>query len=352
MKKIHKTISLFCGLLLAVQTSFAGDTATVNVKEGASIKDSSNTITGVDRIVITVRELDTMLDFYLSATNFKLESKTKSTANQALDRLYGQRGVSYRSAVLSAPNMRLELIEYLHNDNADTPLTDMPVQGPGMTHTCYQSPIEDPGYDKFVAAGIKLLTRGDTPVDIGGYGVTYAYGYDPEGNVLELEQLDQKFLSDRNYDSAWSVQASPMWLSQVALVTPDLSALTNYYEKVLGFAPYRTGSYKDNEKLDAITNIDNLALSAAWFKLDGPSKVMEIWQYTNPVTERPSTPRSPDSLGYHFSLSVDDIDQEYLRLKKLGIEFLSAPQRVNNDRLVFARDIDGNIYSLRQAIKK
>ena len=27
-------------------------------------------------------------------------------------------------------------------------------------------------------------------IDLGGYGVTYAYGYDPEGNMFEMEQLD------------------------------------------------------------------------------------------------------------------------------------------------------------------
>ena len=35
-----------------------------------------------------------------------------------------------------------------------------------------------------------MLSRGEGPVDLLGQGVTYAYAYDPEGNMLELEQLD------------------------------------------------------------------------------------------------------------------------------------------------------------------
>ena len=41
-----------------------------------------------------------------------------------------------------------------------------------MTHTCFQSPGYDSGWDKFVAMGIDPLSRGDQPIDLGGYGIT------------------------------------------------------------------------------------------------------------------------------------------------------------------------------------
>ena len=156
--------------------------------------------------------------------------------------------------------MLLELTEY--SNNADKTIADMPVQGPGMTHTCYQSSIAKPGYDKFVDAGTRLLTRGDKPVDIGGYGVTYAYGYDPEGNMFELEQLDSKILAHSGYDSSWSDLGHEMWMSQVALVSHDLKKLMDFYQQVLAIKPYRKGSYANNAKLDQIANITDLSLSA------------------------------------------------------------------------------------------
>ena len=66
-----------------------------------------------------------------------------------------------------------------------------------MTHTCFQSPNYDSGWDKFVAMGIDPLSRGDQPIDLGGYGITYGYAYDPDGNMIELEQLDGRIVRAR-----------------------------------------------------------------------------------------------------------------------------------------------------------
>ena len=62
----------------------------------------------------------------------------------------------------------------------------MPPKGPGMTHTCYQSPEWYSSYEKFKANGADILSRGDQPIDLGGYGVTYAYAYDAEGHMMEI----------------------------------------------------------------------------------------------------------------------------------------------------------------------
>jgi len=53
-------------------------------------------------------------------------------------------------------------------------------------------------------------------------------------------------------------------------------------------------------------------------------------------------------LGYTYSLEVDDIQAEYKRLLSLDVDFISEPQMVGGFWQVYARDIDGNIFSLRE----
>lgn len=320
----------------------------IEVDKTATIADSKTTIMGINHISISVVDLDKMLKFYQNSTGFELIKREKVSGSQVADTLYGRVGIEYEVATLKAPNMLFELIEFAHNKSAE--ILTMPVQGPGMTHTCFQSPKSDSGYDKFVKQGAKILSRGDKPVDLGGYGVTYAYAYDPEGNMFEMEQLDGKLLTRSGYDNTWAELNYRMWMSQVALVTHDIHKLMSYYQKVLGFKPFRVGDYSNNKKMDAITNIDNLALQAGWFKMNKKSKVIEFWQFKNPKTNQNRKERNVSDLGYSFSLEVSDIQREYKRLLELGADIISEPQLLGEFWQVFVRDPDSNIYSLRQSI--
>jgi len=335
-------------LVFVCLTVFTMEAISFEVRKDANIKDASGGIIGLNHIALSVKDLDRALDFYQKGSGFELLSREVVSGNAAADALFAHSGIEYEVAVLKAPNMLFELTEFKHN--ADVPLTQMPAQGPGMTHTCFQSPKHDSGYDKFIQAGAKRLSRGTTPVDLGGYGVTYAYVYDPEGNMLELEQLDGQVLARAGYDKAWQDIGESMWMSQVGLATHDLDRLMNYYQQVLGFEPYRKAELKDNEKLNDITNIDDLELKVGWFRLNQTSKVLEIWEYENPPTPKFEGERALTALGYSFSLEVDDIQAEFQRLKAQGVALVGTPVQLGNFWQVYARDPDGNIFSLRQVI--
>lgn len=245
--------------------------------------------------------------------------------------------------------MLLELTQFSNQASAE--LTKMPPQGPGMTHTCYQSPSWNSGYDKFLNSGADLLTRGDQPVDLGGYGVTYAYVYDDEGNMIELEQLDRSAFKRDGVDSLW-LEKNPMWMTQVALISPDLENLVAFYQKVLDIPPYRMGQYgyENSRKFDDIVDMDDFEFKAAWFRMDRGSKMLELMQYVNPI-ETPDITQinSPTDLGYSFSIEVEDIQAEYVRMKDVGVKFLSEPLILGEFWMTFANDVDGNVFSLRQA---
>jgi catechol 2,3-dioxygenase-like lactoylglutathione lyase family enzyme len=317
-------------------------TAFCQVDPNSRISDSPTSIIGFNHIGLSVQNLREMVKFYEEATGFEIVKREKVNRSKNASLLLGIDTLSYETVTFKAPNMLLELTQYSNQQNAQ--ISKMPPQGPGMTHTCYQSPSWESGYDKFKNAGAKVLSRGDTAVDLGGYGVTYAYAHDPEGNMFEMEQLTKARMDAYGV----VVPDHPMWMTQVALISPDLKSLADFYRKVLEINPNREVVLSGNARLDDIAGIDGVVLSASWFIMDGPGKMIELMQYENPKTPNTVSKKNPTDLGYSYSFEVEDIQQEYNRMKDLGVDFISAPKVLGEFWMVFANDADGNVFSLRQ----
>ena len=313
----------------------------------ARVADSPHSILGVIAIIISVSNLDAALVFYQAATPFELIKLDEIANDPAADTLFGSEGAQFRRAVLRAPNMLIELLEFKQNNGLAT--SKMPIEGPGMTHTCYQTPAAKSGYDRFKSAGADILTLGDAAIDLGGYGVTYAYAHDPDGNMLEMEQLDPPVLDHMGYNQSPVLQNAEMWVTQVCLVSADIDRLLAFYAELLGIAPSRRVEVKNNKKAAAIGGASSVHILGAWFQLDTHAKVLELWQYMEPKTPALRELKRPTSLGYSFVIEVDDINREYERLQTInGVSFISEPVVFDDFIGAYARDIDGNVFCLRQ----
>jgi len=310
-----------------------------------SMLDSPTSIIGFNHIGISVIDLDKMIEFYQSATDYSVIRRYKVEDDAAANTLFGIDSISYETAVLQGPNMLLELTEFEHQLDS---ISKMPFYGPGMTHTCYQGPVDQPVYNKYKAAGAEILSRGEGPVEVSSYMVSYAYAYDPEGNMMELEHMPDVLIK-LAIGTEWA-RENPMWMTQVALISPDVKRLASFYEDVLEIEPYRTGIYGPSEFMDAIVDADSVIANSAWFGMDTQGKKMEMMQFINPITTARHLPRKLTDLGYSFSFEVADIQAEYARLQKNGIHFFSTPQKMHDFWMVFAQDPDGNTFSLRQII--
>ena len=316
----------------------------------AVLVDSKTNIRGVNHIGLSVQNLDRAIEFYTGATGFEC-IHTESFENDAsADTLFAHSNIKLRTAVLRAPNWVLELSEFKHNDSAT--LTDMPVIGPGMSHTCYQSPSSKPLFDKFAAQGARFVNRYGKPVFSPTYGVSYVYAHDPEGNLIEMEQLDtEELLRHAGYLDNFDKQNQSIWMTQVSLFTPDRDRLMQFYHSIFKTNPHRVVEVPVGDFADHLFDIDNAQVKIGWFRLNRQSKVMEILQFIDPPTPEKRPERQPSDLGYSFSLEVSDIQTEYQRLVALGVEFFSQPVKLGRFVQAYARDIDGNIFSLRQPVE-
>lgn len=311
-----------------------------------SMLDSPTTFIGFNHIGISVLDLDKMVDFYKEATGYKVVRRYKVENNEVANKLYAQDSMVYERAILKGPNMLLELTEFA--DQPDSVSIEMPFYGPGMTHTCYQGPIDKPVYDKFKKAGADIISRGEGTVEVSSVRVSYAYAYDPEGNMMELEHMPN-ILVGMAVGKKWAAQ-NPMWMTQVALISPDINKLVDYYKDVLEIEPYRVNTYGPHPLIDEVVDHDSVRFEGAWFGMDTQGKKLEMMQYTEPVTQQRPKPMRLTDLGYSFSFEVEDINKEYIRLKEKGVAFVSEPGRMDDFWMVYAHDPDGNIFSLRQIV--
>lgn len=163
----------------------------------------------------------------------------------------------------------------------------------------------------------------------------YAYLRDCDGIMFETEHLVEPQF------------AGPVWLAHVALVSPDLDRLVDFYENLLGFKANRRTNKAAGPTFDDVADYDDVHIRAAWFDLS--NMILELWQFVNPVTPAPGAPVPFEKIGYtKVAFEVSDIEKDCKRLVESGVEFLAKPVESAESTEVYARDPDGNLFSLIQ----
>jgi catechol 2,3-dioxygenase-like lactoylglutathione lyase family enzyme len=300
-----------------------------------SILAQNSTIRGIHHVSIVVQNVDSSLAFYLQTTGLKeLSRPIKNLSNFKLEKKSGFKTPARQTAWLIGPNAMLELIAF---DSKKPPSqSQLPIQGPGFTHFCYQAPQNHSIYEQAKSAGATIVSRDGVPVDR-GFGVQYVYIRDKNGIMFEVEQLAQAKFEEK------------VWLGHIAVATPNIDRLVDFYSQLLGVKPHsRADNIKNNPKLDAIANIDSLKLRGAWFKTG--NMILEMWQFDQPRTQNPTQEASFTQIGYQqIAFEVSNIEQEFQRLKNLGFKFLtSSPIQSETETGLFLRDPDGNLLQLFQ----
>lgn len=133
-----------------------------------------------------------------------------------------------------------------------------------------------------------------------------------------------------------------------AIHVHDMDRMLRFYKEAFGFEvvgePF---SWADDEFIDRIVDVKNSAARGAMLRAG--TCYIEMFQYRAPQPTV-SQPLQPYDKGYtHFCVDVTEIEQEFERLKGLGMTFSQpAPIDVGHVKSIYGRDPEGNLIELQQ----
>jgi catechol 2,3-dioxygenase-like lactoylglutathione lyase family enzyme len=323
---------MFLGAVLAALAGCsAPPKATHTALEGPLVR-------GVSYVGLSVRDLDRSAAFYrISAGLLEVDRSTVSR-NSALEALAGRRRVTAATRLLRGGNAQIRLIHFDDPSAAALAAKPVPVQGPGITHVCHQSPASKPLYPRFVAAGATPVTRGGEPIRlVPEVPIRYIYARDPDGIMFENEiyETDPPPAFDHR-------------LSHVAIAVADIDKTVEFYTALLGRAPRERRSNLARPTLDQAADLDNVRLDVAWYTIGNLE--LEVWEYLNPPPSPQAQPRPLDATGYNMIvLDVADVDAAAAKLVQAGGKLETRPTAMDGGRIAFGRDVDGNLIGLFSA---
>jgi glyoxylase I family protein len=142
-------------------------------------------------------------------------------------------------------------------------------------------------------------------------------------------------------------------IHHVAVSTPDLDRIVNFYVDVMGAETvYEGGWSQGSDIIDEIVGLKNSSCRQAMLKLG--NAYLEFFEYQTPIP-RPGDPQRPAcDHGYtHFCIDVTDIDSEYKRLMEAGVKFNCAPPDFGGGpiRATYGRDPDGNLIEIQEILQ-
>ncbi|GFE74376.1 MULTISPECIES: VOC family protein [Novosphingobium] len=140
-------------------------------------------IRGIHHIGVNCRDLDRMTRFYRDALGFEPVDEGFAWRDEpVMDLIVDLSGSAAKGVMLRAGQCYLELFEY----SAPPPDRDSPLRpnDRGYTHLCID--VTDIAADIPHLEACGMTFRDRRFVDVGH--VRTLYGYDPEGNVIEVQQ--------------------------------------------------------------------------------------------------------------------------------------------------------------------
>lgn len=142
-------------------------------------------IKGVHHTAISTGDLERAVDFYCRVMGFKkIFEGGWSVGFERADKITGLQGSSARMAMLSAGNAMIEIFQY----SSPTPKGGdcrRSVCDHGITHICLEVVGIDAEYERLKKMGMEFHCP---PQDF-GRGIKATYGRDPDGNVIELQEI-------------------------------------------------------------------------------------------------------------------------------------------------------------------
>jgi len=138
---------------------------------------------GIHHVGVHVHDMERMIRFYEEAFGFQVVGeKFHFRESEALDTIIATPKADVKGVMLRAGNTYLELFQFItpKPDSADPKLP----YDKGYTHFCTDTDDIEADMSRLITAGMDF--KGREPVDCGT--IKTLYGWDPEGNIIEIQQ--------------------------------------------------------------------------------------------------------------------------------------------------------------------
>lgn len=308
---------------------------------------SDSVIKGVGWVGASVRDLDKTAKLYSDAIALETVDEIRIADSHVFDELAGRENVDVQTRMMRGVNMQIRFMSFANPSQAAIATPPVPVEGPGIMHMCYQVDQKTQTYQKFLAGGAKFLGKEEMQQLNPRNPVYYSYSRDFDGLIAEIEHVDIEAL---NLPQA---PKNDRRIRHVALATPDVDALSEFYAVLFGQPKFRRLGQLPfmrlkGEKLDAVAGLDGGVGESAWFQIRNLE--LEIFQFHSHPTTRPETPRPIDAFGYNMIvLDVSDLDAAQDLFVKAGGKIVTERAPLDGGEIIFGRDPDDNLIGLQFA---
>ena len=143
-------------------------------------------INGTHHISLSTADLDRFLAFYSGLLGLPLASKALVEPGMmpGFERIVGAPGARVWVAQLNAGNIRIEIFCY-ENPVPGAAQIKMPWDV-GLRHIAFDVTDIDGEYERLKAAGVEFLSE---PQSLDGVGLRSVYMRDPDGNIVEMQEV-------------------------------------------------------------------------------------------------------------------------------------------------------------------
>lgn len=142
-------------------------------------------ICGIHHIALSIKDMDRSLAFYRDLLGLEVAmDKSWENAGETGDKILRVKGTAARQVMLKCGDVMVELFQF--NRPEPAPMAeDRPVIDRGITHLCFDVKDVDAEYERLSKAGVIFHCE---PQNLGSNCRT-TYGRDPDGNVVEFQEL-------------------------------------------------------------------------------------------------------------------------------------------------------------------
>lgn len=138
-------------------------------------------------------------------------------------------------------------------------------------------------------------------------------------------------------------------LHHTALVTKNLDRLSGFYVEAFHCQKIHQFEWSGSAEIDEVMGLHQSA--GRVHLLQSGSQCLEIFEFAQPAWNDDSPLRSACTPGIaHLSFRVSDIEAEYERLMRLGMQFNAPPNNGSTMRLTYGRDPDGNLIEILEIV--